>query len=181
MAELDDDQLGERYRALGRDEPPHELDAGILAASRRAVRSRPGWRRWYLPLSIAAVLVLSVGVTLQLQHEGADLAGQVRAPAEAGKAPAAAPAAPSAADNVMRVPAPELRLEKQKSSQEATAQPGRSSRESAEDSPERLLARIAELRREGHDAEADRRLAEFRRRFPDYRIPQALRDEVERR
>ena len=44
MAEREDEKLAERYRALGREEPPAELDASILAASRRAaaVLGRPG-------------------------------------------------------------------------------------------------------------------------------------------
>jgi len=198
MAEHDDDKLAERYRALGREEPPAELDRKILAASRRAAGSRPGLRRWVLPLSIAAVIVLSVAVTLQLQREQADLEEQVGAPAEAGKA--AAPA-PPAAGNVVRAPVPEAKL--QKPAAGAPAQEGRPSRESAdrerferaapaaaeerakqltaEESPERRLERIAELRRAGRDDEADRLLAEFRRRYPDYRIPEATLKEVERR
>ena len=175
MAERDDEQLGERYRALGREEPPAEIDASILAASRRAAQSRR--RRWVLPLSIAAVIVLSVSVTLQLQHERADLAGRIEAPAEAGKA--AAPAAPAAADNVMRPPALERKMEESPAA--PAAQPERRLRQSAEASPEQWLARIAELRRQGRDDEAERQLAEFRRRFPDYRIPQAMRDKVEPR
>ncbi len=37
-------------------------------------------------------------------------------------------------------------------------------------SPEKWLAAIAELRRQGRTAEADASLAEFRRRYPDYRL-----------
>ena len=44
--------------------------------------------------------------------------------------------------------------------------------------PERLLERIATLRREGRQKEADDLYAEFRRRFPDYRIPEAMREQV---
>jgi hypothetical protein len=46
------------------------------------------------------------------------------------------------------------------------------------ESPERMLERIAALRREGRQKEADDLYAEFRKRFPDYRIPDALRDQV---
>ncbi|MGA8050936.1 MAG: hypothetical protein WCA09_12255, partial [Burkholderiales bacterium] len=52
---------------------------------------------------------------------------------------------------------------------------------SADESPQRWLEQIAELRREGRDDEADRRLAEFRRRYPAYRIPEATLERVERR
>ena len=48
-------------------------------------------------------------------------------------------------------------------------------------SPERELDRIAQLRTRGQHEEADRALAEFRRRHPDYRIPDAMRERVERR
>jgi hypothetical protein len=183
MAERDDDRLTERYRALGREEPPRELDARILAASRRATRSSGGPRRWALPLSIAALLVLSVSVTLQMQREPPGLAEQASAPAQAGKAvapPTAAPVpTPPAADEVMGAPALERGLKR--SATGAMAPQARPSPESSGESPERWLARIAELRRNGRDDEADRQLAEFRRRFPGYRIPDAMREKVERR
>jgi len=47
--------------------------------------------------------------------------------------------------------------------------------------PERELERIADLRRQGRDEEADKALAEFRKRYPDYQIPQAMLEKVERR
>jgi hypothetical protein len=46
------------------------------------------------------------------------------------------------------------------------------------ESPERMLERIAALRREGRQKEADDLYAEFRKRFPDYRIPDAIREQV---
>ena|SRR6185295_1459277 len=49
------------------------------------------------------------------------------------------------------------------------------------DSPERELERIAELRTQGRHDEADRALAEFRKRHPDYRMPEEMRLRVERR
>ena len=38
--------------------------------------------------------------------------------------------------------------------------------------PERWLERIVQLRKEGKHEEADKLLAEFKRRYPDYRIPE---------
>lgn len=49
------------------------------------------------------------------------------------------------------------------------------------ETPERELERIAGLRGQGRQDEADRALAEFRRRYPDYRIPEEMRLRVERR
>jgi len=47
--------------------------------------------------------------------------------------------------------------------------------------PERELDRIAAMRAEGRHDEADKALAEFRRRYPDFRIPEQMRARVERR
>ena len=44
--------------------------------------------------------------------------------------------------------------------------------------PEKILERIASLRREGRAKEADDLYAEFKRRFPRYEIPDAMREQV---
>jgi hypothetical protein len=41
------------------------------------------------------------------------------------------------------------------------------------ESPERWLERIVQLRKEGRHEEADKALAEFRRQYPDYKVPEA--------
>lgn len=51
----------------------------------------------------------------------------------------------------------------------------------AEQSPEQMLQGIADLRRQGRDEEADKALAEFRKRYPDYKISEAILEKVERR
>jgi hypothetical protein len=48
------------------------------------------------------------------------------------------------------------------------------------DTPEGELERIARLRREGRDDDADKALAEFRKRYPDYQISAEMRAKVER-
>ena len=48
-------------------------------------------------------------------------------------------------------------------------------------SPEQWLQGIADLRKQGRHEEADKELAEFRKRHPDYTIPPAMRERVERR
>jgi hypothetical protein len=45
-------------------------------------------------------------------------------------------------------------------------------------SPEAWLAHIIELRREGLHAQADESYAAFRRRYPEYRIPETIRHRV---
>ncbi len=82
MAEHDetrDPRVSAGYRALGEAQPPEALDAAILAASRRAVGAGPQragasrLRRWALPVSIAAVVVLSLSLVVRVQLERPDL------------------------------------------------------------------------------------------------------------
>jgi hypothetical protein len=50
-----------------------------------------------------------------------------------------------------------------------------------DEAPAPWLQRIAELRRQGKHEEADRELAEFRKRYPDYVIPPPMLDQVEKK
>lgn len=65
--------LGRAYREAATESPSPALDARILAAAERAVQAPPRRiaRRWAVPLSLAAVVMLSVGVVLRIMHEGA--------------------------------------------------------------------------------------------------------------
>jgi hypothetical protein len=277
-----DDNLARRYRELSREEPQAALDAAILAASCRAV-AKPSWsRRWAAPVSIAAVLVLAFGVTLEMQREvpgiesappsrrqepapvpsvpapeqgkvtlpdaniaprkakteapqrkslaapaplrvsppespgvnavAPPLAKEERAPAE-GPAPFPATSAPATmnAPAVTRVapayaPAPSPPA----STAGAVAAPAEAAAQSAVQQSrarmaprlkaeaadaiqpvqratisqagiERELERIAKLREEGRDADADKALEQFRRDHPDYRIADAMWQRVKPR
>jgi len=98
-----------------------------------------------------------------------------------------APRAPSrdAANRVEVEPKPAPAPEKREQSAAAPAPQAAPSPEvmasAARLSPERLLERIAELRKEGRHDEADKALAEFRQRYPDYRISDEMLQKVERR
>ena len=48
------------------------------------------------------------------------------------------------------------------------------------ESPGQALERIAELRKQGRDEEADKALAEFRKRYPDFKIPDEMLKRVEK-
>ncbi len=48
-------------------------------------------------------------------------------------------------------------------------------------SPEQWLQGIADLRRQGRHEEADKALAEFRKRYPDYRLTDEMRAKVEKK
>jgi hypothetical protein len=50
-----------------------------------------------------------------------------------------------------------------------------------DEAPLPWLERIAKLREEGKHEEADRALAEFRKRYPDFRISEAMLEKVERK
>jgi hypothetical protein len=232
MAETDrDEKVAQAYRALGREEPPRALDAAILAAARR----RPA--RWRVPLSLAAVLVLAVGVTLRMlpPEPGAEsvaLAPQVietprpatppaapagklegsapqpaagarspedargvadgpsRArvsaaatpPREAGEAFAArsrAEAAQAATEfAARRDAAAPATSEPPASGPAVAAAPGPRALASAKlaepATPEAWLERIAELKKQGRAREAEESLAEFKKRYPGHKIPEAL-------
>ena len=83
------------YRAAAQDAPPASLDARILAEAQRAV-AKPKARgpfggHWAIPLSTAAVIVLSLGVVLLLSEQGALNHRDVSVPMVA-EAPLEAPA-----------------------------------------------------------------------------------------
>jgi hypothetical protein len=117
MADPRDDRVSAAYRDLPGEGPSPSLDAAIQAAARRAVRSRPAaGRRWQKPLSIAAVFMLAIAVSLQVEREK-PLGVDEGAPASTGSAeypvpqadtvpaePASKPAAPAPAK---RAAAPE--------------------------------------------------------------------------
>jgi hypothetical protein len=251
-------EVTQRYREMGAEEPPRALDDAILAAARRS--ARPWAQRWAVPLSLAAVLVLSVTVTLRIQHEQPGIESPAQAVKEAAReapgdvamvappreslqlkaekqfkpatrkepqpfqaaqdrATAAAPA-PSAIPVPAAAPAPAempaLRADQARSAESSIA--GARARQSEErvsrdaeaaarapqvgpvqalakraeapaaramvqspETPERELERIAQLRRDAKHEEADKALAEFRKRYPDYTIPPPVLGRVERR
>src|SRR6266404_1097263 len=201
MTDERDPKVSQRYRELGSEEPPTELDAEILAVSRRAAETRvaplvapTGRRRWYFPVAAAAFITLAVAVTVHVERQQPD-AESITPP------PPSAPESRTDALEAKKDSAPQAELRKAKRA-EAPATPQPSSRaadamqerRSAEsgtparllgqvakaDSPEAALERIAELRRQGKYDEADKALAEFRRRYPDYRIAAEMRKKVER-
>jgi hypothetical protein len=230
----DEQKISQRYRELSREEPPPRLDDAILAASRRAVQTRPaplvvpsGRRRWYFPLAAAAVIVLAVAVTIHVERQRPDLevaeapvsapppareeqaAASVKPPASPPKAtdklyapdpkPAPAPEPPAAAPPpAASAPAPPQDavsgMRESRRADEATPQARMEARSAmrqkatigaasafAAASPEQWLQGIDDLKRQGRHDEAERELAEFRKRYPDYRVPEAILEKFEKR
>ncbi len=183
MAEADrDEKVSAGYRALGGEEPPRALDEAILAAARRR---RAHWR---VPLSVAAVLVLAVGVTLRMLPRQPDAESVALAPQvmQTPRPDAAAPAPPReqpraeararAAADVASAPAAEPAVGAAGAVAPSAMRAQVASKlANTELTPEAWLARIAELRKQGRAREAEESLAEFRKRHPDYKIPEPLR------
>src|SRR5882762_9105793 len=210
MTDERDSKVSQRYRELGSEEPPTALDAEILAASRRAPETRlaplvppTGRRRWYFPVAAAAIITLAVAVTLHMERQQLDpeFSGLRSEPPEAKKdAPAAAPPQESPAKPTAQrrftpeppqpaaspaAPPPLSRaadaVQEPRSAESAQVAPARLLGQVAKaESSEAALERIAELRRQGKHDEADKALAEFRRRYPDYRIAAEMLKNVER-
>ena len=92
-------ELERLYRQAAREEPSAAVDEAIRAAGRRAVHARPTLMgsafsgSWRVPMSIAAVLVLSVTLTLVLWERGAHL-----------PSPRGLPAPPAAASPRVQLP-----------------------------------------------------------------------------
>ncbi|HTG96851.1 MAG TPA: hypothetical protein VL982_05335 [Burkholderiales bacterium] len=84
--------------------------------------------------------------------------------------------APMAASAAKPAPAPEAKRRFEEGARAASSLSA-----FARQSPEQWLQGIADLRKQGRHEEADKELAEFRKRHPDYQIPPAMRERVERR
>jgi hypothetical protein len=91
-----DPALDRAYRAAADEEPPARLDDAIRAAARREVGARPqpaggsGLRRWRVPVSIAAMVVVGASVVTLMRDEQPAL---LESPANKVLPPASAPAA----------------------------------------------------------------------------------------
>ena len=256
MTDERDAKVSAAYRELGAEEPPRRLDDAILAAARREAGARPaplaprgGRQRWFAPLATAAVLVLAVALTWNMQRERPGIespAQQAAAPPPAADRDAEKAAAKQVEKEVAKpMPTDDLKTVRRKDAERpaapapsaagepkpfmadkpATAGAARSSElrgaaadvagslsqpleertardapaaarapqagpapaaarmqaQKLADTPERELERIVELRVQGRHDEADKALAEFRKRHPDFKIPEAMRARVERR
>lgn len=196
-------RISQRYRELAREEPSRELDQTILAAAHRAADrphaplvAPAGRHRWYFAFGAAAVLILAVSVTIHMERERPDPEAVSAAPATQSiektedrpvlkeAVPEARKAAPEARSDAPPASARLRRAEPQEKREEAMTAPdaaappkpmmsSRAADAVRAEPPERWVERIIELRKQGKHDEAEKQLAEFRRRYPDYKLPDA--------
>jgi hypothetical protein len=107
-----------------------------------------------------------------------DSAGALSAPAAA---PAPAPASPPPAAQAERKEVGAASAGARPTRDERPRAQSQMTRASVEQSPEVELERIARLRAAGRHEEADKALAEFRKRHPDYRLTDEMRSKVEKK
>lgn len=95
-------------------------------------------------------------------------------------APPAVASAPARKPMAMQRPEEGMRDRADSAERQAMSEATAKRSPDAGETPEKWLERIAELRRAGKHDEADKALAEFRQRHPDYRIPEAMLERVRR-
>ena len=169
-----DSPLSRAYRETGREEPPAHLDAAILAQANAAAAPRRASKpRWFVPLSLVATVVLSVGVVLLMSREGVTPV-PMETPLPMPVAPVPTPTAPAAPAVIKKAPVvtPKATVTPKEvpavTPKEAPRFEPREVVIPPKKSLETWLAEIEALRKAGKHAEADAELAKFRQRYPDY-------------
>ena len=103
-----DETLRAAYRGLPPEEPAPALDAAVLGAARQSVARRS--HNWLVPVSLAAVLVLSVAVTLRVAEEQPEIRTAPPSPPASGEiAKPAVPSPDSKADAPLAEPEPQAK------------------------------------------------------------------------
>ena len=104
-----DPQLAADYKAASAEMPSSYMDDRIRAAARREVGAGPRrqsrWSAWQVPLSLAAVVVLSVTIVLMMHDEGVDRAEPELPPLAEAVAPQVA-TEPAAKQRMAEAPRP---------------------------------------------------------------------------
>jgi hypothetical protein len=118
------------------------------------------------------LLQKEAGASVRALDASAPMPAAPPPPSAKSSAVAAPPVAEAAAPASRAAPAAEMRLKREAAAADV---------QGSIDEPTRELEAIAKLRVEGRQEEADKALAEFRRKRPDYRIPEAMWERVKPR
>ena len=179
-----DASIDRAYAGIDQEQPRPEVDDAIRAAARRAVRAGPRplgarLRRWGVPISIAAVVVVSVSLVTLMREEGVDRYQEgysspakiksVGKPAEAPiggatgdfRAPVTAPSAPPMAVPQAQ-PAPATTAEAAPSADDSLRARRLARPADAPSGPVRSSVEEARERTEDKDQKADQRAPEPR-------------------
>lgn len=204
----EDKELSALYQRTRQTAPPDELDEAVLAASRREVQASPSPGHWQVPVSIAAVLVITVilvplmvsdpeveqtaqevtprRMQLELMEEKAAPAGEpLEAPApEMNSLPSGRPlrrdAGISAVADAPRKEKPSLEKRGRATSRvQSLSQTGTDALvEQQEPAPEPWLEHIRELVEDGEMMAAFQELDAFRQTWPEYPIDPKLEEQL---
>jgi len=172
-------------------EPPGDLDDIVLRKARQAITQPPQMPlykapRWALPVALAATILLTfsilLNVSLNTRRNAAASRNSPAAPAAAltKRAPAPIPPPPAAeparesqlaAATVTTAQAAKSAAPMAKSREDNAARASESA--GATRDPQVWLKHINALRAAGHEVQADAELRRFRAAFPDYSVPPA--------
>lgn len=115
-----EERLSRLYHETDTEMPPSGLDAAILDAARQATRQQPRRvyfltaRKWTMTLSLAAALIMTIGIVRTLRHE-------MSSPALVSQTPSAPRASNTAREDTQDEPLLTRREQKQEQGQEAPA------------------------------------------------------------
>ena len=202
MTDEHDPDISELYRATRTAEPTAALDEKVLAQARRAARQRR--RRWLLPLSTAAVVMVGLTLTLRMVDQEKhlptmeDYAVEQEAPSKMLERRPASPRPMLQERTALTEMKKEKRLRTTPPATDMAVEPSRARPlsapaksldrlESVEQEegeiasgvsiaePRRWLQEIERLIETNQTEQAKAALLKFRRAYPDYPIPERLR------
>lgn len=148
---LGEERLSRLYQQTPTELPPAGVDATILDAARQATRRKPrrvyflASRKWTVPLSLAAALVITIGVVRSLRQE-------ITSPTVVATPPAAPPSSSPARMDGRDETLLKRREQKQQQAREGLArapQPFAAQKEAAEPNTENLSSLGAQQTEEG--------------------------------
>jgi len=144
-----DTALAQAWQAASRDEPAAAMDDAIRAAARKAVQSRPRpvgvspfGGRWRVPLSVAALVVVSATVTLLVAERDRRGVGALHDQA------APAPAAPAPQAQMSTVPSDASAPAQRQFAERAAPEPGTGVAASSEQSKQTAPPALEERKRQ---------------------------------